>query len=134
MRSKILQKLLDETPKDTKIFVAWYADLVILINSILKDKGYTQKILADKLGKQPSEIHKWLSGDHNFTMRSLAKLEAELGEALLLIPKRPSISDFSQRGNTVTYKVTVQREEIVRRKTQEGWAPSAKIQQLANVG
>lgn len=134
MRSKIIKKILDETPKDTKIFVAWYADLIVLINSILKEKGYTQKALADKLGKQPSEIHKWLSGDHNFTMRSLAKLEAELGETIIMVPKRVSMTDFKLCGNTVTYKVTVQREEIVRRQSQQFWAQPAKIHTLANVG
>ncbi len=134
MRSKIIKKILDETPEDTKIFVAKYADLVVLINTILREKDYTQKKLADKLGKQPSEIHKWLSGDHNFTLRSLCKLEAELGEPLLVIPKRPSYSDFKQRGDIVTYRVTVQREAIEKRKTKEEWYPSSKIQQLANVG
>ncbi len=134
MRSKIIKKILDETPEETKIFVARYAELVVLINSILREKGYTQKMLADKLGKQPSEIHKWLSGDHNFTLRSLAKLEAELGETLLVVPKRASVNDFKQCGSTVTYKVTVNREEIVRRNTQQGWTQPAKIQLLANVG
>jgi len=88
MRSKILQEILDETPKDVEIFVDKYTDLVIRINQILREKGYTQKSLANKLDKSPSEIHKWLSGDHNFTLRSIAKLEAELGETLLEVPVR----------------------------------------------
>jgi transcriptional regulator with XRE-family HTH domain len=134
MRSKIIKKILDETSEETKIFVSIYSDLIVLINSILREKGYSQKMLADNLGKQPSEINKWLSGDHNFTLRSICKLQAELCETLLVVPKRPSISDFKQRGNMVTYKVTVQREEIARRKAQEEWYPSAKIEQLANVG
>lgn len=72
-------------PEETKIFVDKYADLVVRINQILREKGYNQKSLAQKLEKQPSEIHKWLNGDHNFTLKSICKLEAELGEPLLVV-------------------------------------------------
>jgi len=89
MRSKILQQVLDQTPEDVDIFVRLYADLVIRINHLIKQKGYNQKLLAEKLGKRPSEIHKWLNGDHNFTLRSIAKLQAELGEVLLEVPQTP---------------------------------------------
>lgn len=94
MRSKVLQNILDETPKDVAIFVDKYADLVLRINQILSEKGYTQKSLAEKMEKRPSEIHKWLSGDHNFTLRSIAKLEAELGEVLLAVPVRKPTTVF----------------------------------------
>ncbi len=87
MRSKIYQQLLDETPEHTKIFVEKYADLVVRIHEILEQKGISQNGLAENLGKKPSEISKWLNGDHNFTLRSIAKLEAELGEALLIVPQ-----------------------------------------------
>jgi transcriptional regulator with XRE-family HTH domain len=90
MRSKVFQRILDNTPKDVDIFVDWYADLVVRINFLLKEKGYTQKDLAEKLDKKPSEISKWLKGDHNFTLRSLAKLQAELGAPLFYVPKTKS--------------------------------------------
>lgn len=94
MRSKIFQEVLDETPKEGEIFVRLYADLVLRINEILREKGYNQKSLAEKLGKRPSEIHKWLNSGHNFTLRSIAKLEAELGEKLLEVPKKNNIFNF----------------------------------------
>lgn len=87
MKSKVAERILAKIPEETKIFVDKYADLVVLINSVLKEKGLTQKALADQLDKRPSEIHKWLSGEHNFTLKSLAKLEAELGVTLIEIPK-----------------------------------------------
>lgn len=86
MRSKVAERILDETPEDVRIFARLYGDLVVKINGILREKGYSQKLLAEKLDKRPSEIHKWLSGEHNFTLRSIAKLEAELGEPLLEVP------------------------------------------------
>lgn len=93
MRSEVAKRMLNKMPLDVKIFTRKYSDLVVLINQILKEKGFTQKNLADKLDKRPSEINRWLSGDHNFTLRSIAKLEAELGETLLEVPKRKSSTE-----------------------------------------
>lgn len=106
MRSKIVQRIMDKTPEDVGVFVGLYADLVIRINQILEEKGYTQKDLAEKMGKQPSEINKWLAGDHNFTLRSIAKLEAELGEPLLRVPPRKAASAF-QSIPTANYTIVL---------------------------
>lgn len=86
MRSKVLQDILDETPKEVKIFVRLYADILKRVHQILEDKEMSQKDLAERLGKKPSEISKWLNGNHNFTLRSLAKLQAELGEKIVHVP------------------------------------------------
>ncbi|HRK54390.1 MAG TPA: helix-turn-helix transcriptional regulator [Cyclobacteriaceae bacterium] len=105
MRSKVAQKILDETPKDVRIFVRKYGDIVVRINQLLREKGFTQKELADKLEKRPSEISKWLGGEHNFTLRSLSKLEAELGEEIIYVPKRESFHVQV----TASIKATVKR-------------------------
>lgn len=86
MRSKVAKRMMAKMPEETKIFVDKYADIVVRVNQLLKEKGLTQKDLASKMGKKPPEINKWLSGEHNFTLRSIAKLEAELGETILQVP------------------------------------------------
>ena len=88
MRSKVARRILAETPEETKIFTRLYADIVVRVNQLLNAKGYSQKDLADKLEKRPSEVNKWLIGEHNFTIRSLAKLEAELGEPIINVPRQ----------------------------------------------
>ena len=105
MRSKVAQRILAETPEETKIFARLYADIVVRVNQLLKAKGFSQKDLADKLEKRPSEINKWLIGEHNFTLRSLAKLEAELGETIINVPHRkPISSSVGTRTNVTVYK------------------------------
>lgn len=94
MRSKVAQRILAETPEETKIFARLYADIVVRVNQLLKEKGFSQKDLADKLEKRPSEINKWLVGEHNFTLRSLAKLEAELGDTIVNVPHRAPVSSI----------------------------------------
>ncbi len=54
-----------------------------LITDILDKGGITQKDLADKLGKKESEISKWLRGTHNFTFKTIGKIEAVLGVPLI---------------------------------------------------
>ncbi len=107
MRSKVAQRILAETPEETKIFARLYADIVVRVNQLLNAKGFSQKDLADKLEKRPSEINKWLIGEHNFTLRSLAKLEAELGETIINVPHRKPISSSVGTKTYVTiYKNT----------------------------
>jgi len=83
MRSEIAQKIADETPAEVSIFVRQYTDIVVRIHELMQEKGYTQKDLAIKMNKRPSEINKWLKGNHNLTLKTLAKLEAELGAPLI---------------------------------------------------
>jgi len=40
MRSKVTERILAKTPEDVIIFARLYGDLIVRINSILKDKGY----------------------------------------------------------------------------------------------
>ena len=87
MRDPIALQLLKETPAETRQFLKKYGELVIRIHDLLEEKGWSQKDLAAKLEKSPSEISKWLGGDHNLTLRTLTKLEVELGEDLIQIPK-----------------------------------------------
>jgi transcriptional regulator with XRE-family HTH domain len=83
MRSKIAKKILSETPEEVKIFVRQYTDIVVRIHELMQLKGLTQKDLADRMDKKPSEINKWLKGNHNLTLKTIAKLEAELGDTII---------------------------------------------------
>lgn len=105
MRSKIFQEVLNETPKEVEIFIRLYSDLVVRINDILQDKQMTKADLARSLNKRPSEIHKWLSGNHNLTLQSIAKLQAELGESLLEISSNAPKKSFQNGYVCTEYKV-----------------------------
>ena len=130
MRSKIAQRILDETPKDVEIFVRLYSDITVRINQILKQKNMTQKDLADLLEKKPSEINKWLKGEHNFTLRSIAKLQAELGEELIYVPKKKPV------GSTIHGKthMTVYRNVNYNDKRSFDTVKFKQKNQFANVG
>ncbi len=88
MRSKIAKRILDETPKEVRIFVRKYGDIVVRVNQPIRKKGLTEEELAERVQQAPSEISKWLSGEHDLTLRSLAKMEAELDADIIYVPKK----------------------------------------------
>lgn len=49
--------------------------LAVKIAEGIKKKGLSQKEFAEKMCKRPSEISKWLKGDHNFTTSTLFDIE-----------------------------------------------------------
>ena len=53
----------------------------------------TQKELAEKLGKRPSEISKWLTGNHNFTHDTLFDIQTILN-IRLLDAEMESVNEF----------------------------------------
>ncbi len=57
--------------------------LAAKISDALAKKGMKQREFAEKLGKKPSEISKWLSGTHNFTHDTLVDIQSILGIELL---------------------------------------------------
>lgn len=60
--------------------------LAARIDEALKAKGWSKKQLADAMHKNPSEVTKWLSGTHNFTLETLYLIESYLGVTLFEIP------------------------------------------------
>jgi transcriptional regulator with XRE-family HTH domain len=55
------------------------------INDLMVQRGLSKQQFAQALGKRPSEVTKWLSGQHNFTIRTLTLLSTFFGEPLVRI-------------------------------------------------
>lgn len=66
-------------------FVEKNLALVDKVVKILKEKNIKKKDFAKMLDKKPSEISKWLSGQHNLTLKSITKMEETLNVNLINI-------------------------------------------------
>ena len=55
------------------------------IDALMKERGLSKKQFADALGKRPCEVTKWLSGQHNFTISTLAMLSAFFGKSIISV-------------------------------------------------
>ena len=71
---KQFKQMVEDVPSSVKIEVDLSFAIADRINSLMTIKGLTKKEFALSIGKKPSEVTKWLSGQHNFTIRTLALL------------------------------------------------------------
>ena len=76
--SQLFDQIAKETPQYVRKFVDISFDVSDRVQALLTIKGMQQKDLAKALGKQESEVSKWLSGTHNFTLKTLCKISAIL--------------------------------------------------------
>ncbi len=55
------------------------------IHELMTKRGLSKLQFAQALGKRPSEVTKWLSGQHNFTIKTLSLLSSFFGESLVSV-------------------------------------------------
>lgn len=76
----VFKEMTAEVPADIKAEVDLSFAIATRLDALIKGKGLSKKEFAEAIGKRPSEITKWLSGQHNFTLRTLAMLSSFFGE------------------------------------------------------
>jgi len=91
IKNKRLEERRARIPKYIDIFVQDSFDIVDRIHQILVDQGKEQKDLAIALGKTESEISKWMTGTHNFTIKTLSKISAVLGKPVIQTIKSENV-------------------------------------------
>ena len=62
------------------------AEIIARIDVLLKEKGMTQRDLAQKLGKSEAVVSRWTTGFPNLTLKSIAAISTALGEPLIMVP------------------------------------------------
>ncbi len=83
IKNDLFRQCLAQVPAEQKAEFELSYGIAERISEILKSQGLSQKELAGKLNKRESEISKWLTGRHNFTMQTVAKIETALGCKLI---------------------------------------------------
>lgn len=80
-----LSELIDEMPGEVKLRMQLSMQIAKRIAFLMAERGLTRKKFADELGRRPSEITKWLSGHHNFTISTLGRISAYFGEPIISV-------------------------------------------------
>ena len=84
--SNVYLNVVSNIPLEIKKETAFSFAVSDRIHQLLNDQGLTQKELAKRMKKTEAEVSVWLSGQHNFTLRTLAKISVILGEDIILFP------------------------------------------------
>lgn len=82
--TKSLRELLNVTPEE-KAEARLSFEISNRIDALMHDKGLSKKQFADAIGKRPSEITRWLSGEHNFTIATLVMLSTFFGQPIISV-------------------------------------------------
>ena len=83
--AKWLQDAIANIPADMKKQLDYSFDLAERIDEQMKAKGLNNKQLAKLTGKSLSTVASWLSGRHNFTLATIAKISVALEHDFLKI-------------------------------------------------
>ena len=79
------RQMLSAVPTDIQQEVDLEFAISNRINELMTQRGLSKLEFAQALGKRPSEVTKWLSGQHNFTIRTLSLLSSFFGESLVRV-------------------------------------------------
>lgn len=82
--TKSLRELLNVTPEE-RAEARLSFEISNRIDSLMHEKGLSKKQFADAIGKRPSEITRWLSGEHNFTVATLGMLGSFFGQPIVTV-------------------------------------------------
>ena len=82
----MFQQEIAKVPIELKLELDLSFAIADKIDAIIKEKGMTQKEFAKKMNKTEAEVSRWLSGTHNFTLKTIAKITNVLGESIITIP------------------------------------------------
>lgn len=80
-----LRNMADGTSPEIQHEIALTMGLSDRICELMGQRGLSKIDLAHALGKRPSEITRWLSGQHNFTLRTIALISNYFGESLIRV-------------------------------------------------
>ena len=80
-------KLMDEirklTPADTNKQVDLCVAIANRVFELLQERNIKQRDFAKDLGKTETEVSRWLSGTHNLTLATIAKMATVLGDDII---------------------------------------------------
>jgi ribosome-binding protein aMBF1 (putative translation factor) len=79
----LLDNLLAEITPEEQARTDRKMHIASIIADALTAKGMAKQQFAQKVGRKPSEITKWLSGTHNFTLDTLTDIEQVLNIKLI---------------------------------------------------
>lgn len=81
--NKIMNSIRKTTPENTKKQVDFGVAIANRVYDLLKERSMTQRDFAKALNKTETEVSRLLSGTHNLTLSSIAKMATVLGDDII---------------------------------------------------
>ena len=81
--NKLMDSIRKSTPAETNKQVDSCVAIANRVFDLMNEKGIKQRDLAKLLGKTETEVSRWLSGTHNFTIATIAKMAVVLDDDII---------------------------------------------------
>lgn len=78
-----MEMIRQQTPPEVKKQVDLCVTIANRVYCLLEERGMSQRDLARALGKTETEVSRWLSGTHNLTIATIAKMATVLGDDII---------------------------------------------------
>lgn len=85
MSANLFRQYVATIPKEIDTEVRLSDAIADKIYSTLKERGISQKEFAKQVGKSELEVARWVSGEHNFSLRTLALISNALNINLISV-------------------------------------------------
>lgn len=78
-----MEMIRQQTPPEVKKQVDLCVAIANRVYDLLEERSMSQRDLARALGKTETEVSRWLSGTHNLTIATIAKMASVLGDDII---------------------------------------------------
>lgn len=80
-----LQEIFNDIPREKREETRLSFAISNRLDFLMREKGLNKKQFAEAIGKRPNEITRWLSGEHNFTIATIAMLSTFFGKSIITV-------------------------------------------------
>ena len=80
-----LQEIFEEIPREKREETRLSFAISNRLAALMRENGLNKKQFAEAIGKRPNEITRWLSGEHNFTIATIAMLSSFFGKPIISV-------------------------------------------------
>ena len=112
----LFEELLNRVPKEDRRKSELSYGIARRIHEVLGRKGWSQADLARAIGKREALVSRWMSGTHNFTIQTIAEIEAALGDEILAVRQFRRTSDLVDGYRIRPSRITLLNEGSVEQK------------------
>ena len=78
-----MEMIRQQTPPEVQKQVDLCVAIANRVYDLMDERGMNQRDLARALGKTETEVSRWLSGTHNLTIATIAKMATVLGDDII---------------------------------------------------
>lgn len=80
-----IEEIFEEIPQEKREETRLSFAISNRLDFLMKERGLNKRQFAAALGKRPNEITRWLSGEHNFTLSTIAMLSTFFGKPIISV-------------------------------------------------